>query len=168
MSRSPAPPLYESFAVPETRQDKPFPKLVIGEKWAQYVSGVVTQVNQSPARKAHVSLSGQVAAIPTTGLPIASVAPGVYRVSYRTRITTPGTISSSLTITISWTEGGIALSQAGAAIIGNTTSSFQFGTFVVRADANTPISYAAAYVSDVAGSMAFNLDITAEAVALDT
>ena len=168
MSTQPSPPIYEALAVPEERTPRPFPKLVMSVGWIQYLSGVVTRINTAASRLVHVRLTGQHASIATTGLSLGSVAPGIYRVSYRTRVTTPATVSSSLTVTLSWTEGGVAQSRVGAVLIGNSVTTYDFATIPIRADVSTPISYAVAYASVGATAMVFDLDVIGESLALDT
>ena len=164
----PAPPLYEALAVPEERQQRPFPKLVMAVRWVQYFSGLVTQINTAASRLVHVRLVLQQATIPTTGLPLGTIVAGVYRVSYRARVTQAASNSSSFTVTISWTEGGVAQSRVAAAFAGNSVTTYDFATIVLRADANTPVSYATTYQSNGATSMQHDLDLVAESLALDS
>lgn len=89
---------------------------------------------------------------------------GLYRVSYRQRVTTPGTVSSSLTATIGWREGGVTQSQSGAAMTGNTTTTQQNGTLFVRADSGTLITYGFAYASVGGTVMVYNADVAVELV----
>ena len=42
-----------------------------------------------------------------------------------------------LIVTIGFTDGGVAQSFSGAAIVGNTTTTFQSGTLVIRIDSAT-------------------------------
>ena len=86
----------------------------------------------------------------------------MYRVTYTARVTTPATTSSSLTITISWTAGGVTQSIVGAAMTGNTTATLQTATMAPKIDQATPISYATTYVSVGATPMAYELDVILE------
>jgi hypothetical protein len=109
---------------------------------------------------AAVSVSGQNAAIALTSLiPSAN---GRYRVSYHARVTTAAGVSSSLQVTITATEGGVTCNYADAAYTGNATNAPQSGSFVVKADPSTPLSYSTAYASNAAGAMVYTLDITVE------
>ena len=111
-----------------------------------------------------VTKTGQGAALSTTAIPITgSVDAGLYRVSYYARITTAAGVSSSLTVTIGWTRSAVSLSQAGAAMTGNTTATQQNGTLFVRADANASITYSTTYADGGgATSMQYELDVVVE------
>lgn len=162
------PPLNDPIAVVEDRlQAQKFPKLILGWEYIKWLGELATTVGNAPERKAKVALTGLVASIGVTPLPIASLSAGVWRVSYRFRITRAGTVSSSLQLTLGWTEGGVPISASGAAVVTNTTSSVQWGTFLVRVDGNTPISYSTTYASVGATAMQHDLDLVAEALALD-
>ena len=166
-----SPPLYEPVAVSDDLKHPlatRLPTLIMGYEWLRWISTLTSVVDASPSRKVHRRLSGQVAAIGATALAIGSVGAGIWRVSYFARITTPAGVSSSLTVSFGYQTGGVTQSDSGAAIVGNTTATHQFGTLVIRVDADTPISYSTAYASNPAGAMAYSLDVTAEALALDT
>jgi hypothetical protein len=92
----------------------------------------------------------------------------MWRLSYFARIHTVAGVSSSLTVGFSYVVDGVTQSDAGAAITGNLTTTHQFGTLVIRVDVDTPISYSTTYASDAAGIMAYDLDIVAEELAIDT
>lgn len=110
-----------------------------------------------------VTVAAQTASIGTTAL-VASAAAGLYRVSWFFRITTAASVSSSLLVTIAGTDGGISYTQAGAAVTGNTTATVQSGSFLVRADQASPISYSTTYAS-VGTPMSYSLSLTVEALA---
>lgn len=163
------PPLFEDVAVPEdVLQRKKVPKLIMGFEWLQWFGEMVVAVDAAPSRQTSVHKTAQTASIGTTPLPLGSIPPGVWRVSYYARITTPGSVSSTLTVTISWTDGAIACSASGTAITGNTTATVQFGTLVIRSDDGTPISYATTYGSVGGTPMQYALDVVIESLALDT
>src|SRR3990167_5870091 len=167
---SASPPIQEAFAVVGDLKHplaKKLPRLIAGFEWLQYFSAQAASIDEKPSRKATVNLSGQGAAITTTPIPLGSIPPGIWRISYIAQITTAAGVSSSLTVTISWTANGLAKSASGAAITGNTTTTVQFGTLIIRVDDSTPISYATAYASDAVGVMRYALDIVAEELALD-
>lgn len=135
----------------------------VSPKWADWLLALVTRVNTTPCRLKVVTLTTQTASIGTTALPLGTLTEGMYRVSYAARITTPGTVSSSLTVTIGWTQA-VALSQAGAAMTGNTTATQQNGSFLIRVDAATTITYATTYASAGATAMVYRLDVVVEQV----
>lgn len=115
---------------------------------------------------APVSLATQSASIGATPIPTAALAPGLYVVQTYMRITTPGAVSSSLTVTVSFTDGGIACSMSGAALTSNTTASVQGNVFPIRIDQATPITYATTYASNAVGQMVYSLVVALTQIAL--
>lgn len=114
---------------------------------------------------APVSLAAQNASISATPLVSAVLPAGLYRVSWYARITTVAGVSSSLAVTIGWTEGAVSLALSGAALTGNTTTTVQSGMVLLNIDNNTPITYATTYASNAAGVMKYELVMTVERVA---
>ena len=165
-----APPTNEPIAVPDDRRHplaSKLPKLMVNLEWLKYFGGQSGEIDEKTARKAKANLSGQTASVGTTPFPLGSIAPGIWRISYTARITTPATTSSSLTVTITWTDGGVTMTQTGAAITGNTTATGQSGSVVIRVDASTPISYSTTYASVGGMPMAHALDLVCELLAAD-
>lgn len=132
--------------------------------WKSWLQALAQQTDAAPFRLQTVSLDGQGAAIATTSVPIASLALGLYRITYALRITRAASSSSSATVTIGWIAGTVACSQAFAAVTGNTTDTVQSGSLLVRGDANAPITYAVAYASSGGTSMLFSIDLVVEAI----
>lgn len=94
--------------------------------------------------------AGFSAAIANTALvPVAAA--GTYRISIYARVLTPASVNSSLIPTVTTTDGGIACAQSGDALVSNATNAPKSWHFIVKADPSTPISYAFAYVSNLAG-----------------
>lgn len=121
------------------------------EAWWASVPGVVGTV----------SLTTQGAAITATAVPFTPTG-GLYRVSTYIRLTRAATTSSSLTVTMAWTDGGVACSWAGTALTGNTTATLEGACRPIRCDAGTSITYAVAYASVGATSAQFALDVRVE------
>lgn len=109
------------------------------------------------------TVSGSGASIGVTALG-AAVAPGIYRVSFYARITRPGTVSSSLTVTLSWTDGGVACTKSFTAITGNTTGTTGSETYLVRSDSGTNVSYSTTYASVGATTMTYDLVVELESI----
>ena len=107
------------------------------------------------------------ASLAITPLPLGELPAGIWRVSYHARVTTPASVSSSLEVTISWTDGGVSQSATGAAMTGNLTTTVGFGTLPIRIDADTPVSVATIYASTGAQAMIYRLDVVLESLALD-
>ena len=137
------------------------PTRFLSSLWRDWFTALRDAIHLAVARAASTSVTAQSAAISSTTAH-AVTETGLYRVSYRARITTAATVSSSLTVTVGWTDTGVACSQAGAAMTGNTTTTQQSGQVVVYADAATAITYSTAYVTSGATSMAYALAVVVE------
>ena len=133
------------------------------ETWIPYfqnqnsISSTAIRQTTSP-----VSVSAQTASIGTTSIPTSSLSSGLYRVTYYCRITTAASVSSSLIVSFTWTDGGISCSLSSAALTGNTTSTVGTGTALINIDASSPISYATTYASVGVPAMSYSLSITLE------
>ena len=136
----------------------------LAETWRRWFGRMPDTLNSIPNIQKRVSLSSQGASISATDLGGAAVlAAGTYRATYYARISTAASVNSSLTVTLAWTDG-VAQTYSGAAIIGNTTTTYQTGTLMFRADASSAITYATTYASNAAGEMKYTLDIVLERV----
>jgi hypothetical protein len=138
-------------------------KFVATQELIDWATNLAGDVDASPARLKTVPLTQQSASIGTTTIPTGALGGGLYRVSWYARITTPGSVSSSLTITIGWTEG-VTLSASGAAMTGNTTGTVQSGSMLIRIDGSSPITYSTVYASAGATAMQYRLDVVLEQV----
>ncbi len=136
----------------------------VGFSWDKYLADMGVQVAARPERVSVVDISGQTASIGATPLPIGSITHGVYRISYYARITTAAGVSSSLTVEFDWPDGGVSVTHTGAAITGNTVTTFQDDVITMDVDSSGPIRYNTTYASDAAGAMAYKLVITCEKV----
>ena len=132
--------------------------------WTQFLRTLVLKANRAPFRMgSQVRLTGQAAALTATALPTGTLDhTGVYRVSYHARVTQAATTSSSLTVTVGYTDGGVAVTRASAALTGNTTASATGADVVVRADTNTTLTYATSYSSSGGTPMQYALDVSVE------
>lgn len=153
MSDDLAPPPLHTPMVDRLRQ--------VTKVWENYYRSRDTRIQAGSALLQAVDLtdSPASASIPATPFSLGTVAAGLYRVSYHAKITTAATTSSSLLVTVTYTRGGFTCNQSGAAIIDNTTSTVGSGTFLLRADGSTAISYSTTYVSVGATPMAYELDM---------
>lgn len=134
----------------------------VWERWMAWLEQAMRDVDRTVGR---VKTRSEGAAITTTAVPTPVLATGLYVVRYAIRVARAATSSSSLTVTVGWTDGGVACSQAGAALTGNTTATQQNGAPVVRVDAGTTITYAVAYASVGATSCLYDLDVAVTEVA---
>jgi hypothetical protein len=140
------------------------PDRFLTEAWERWFDQLQIIIEACAVRIASVSLTDQDGPIVPTDLTDGGLDSGLYRVSYYARITTPATINSSLTISVFWTDGGINQEFTGAAIVGNTTQSFQSETQLIHVDALSPVRYEVDYLSVGAQSMEYALYITLEEV----
>lgn len=113
---------------------------------------------------ARVALTGQTAAIVTTAA-FTTLAAGSYEISYYLRKTVADGVNSSATVTVGWTESGIALSESAAALVTDTTSAQQSGIKTVDCDAATDITYAVAYASNTPAKMTFRITVIVKRLA---
>lgn len=136
---------------------------IINRRWYLWLFQLWGRVRESVAQVGSAFVrSSQTAAIVTATV-YTTTQTGLYRISYRMRVTLAASVSSSLTMTLGWREGGVTQSQAGAALTGNTTTTQQNGTLFVRADSGTTITAAVAYTS-VGTAMQYATDVAVEQV----
>lgn len=129
---------------------------MITKVWANWLRALVNRAQVAAYAVITVALTGQSASIGLTSLvPSAS---GLYRVSYRFRVTTAAGVTSSLQVSVATTEGGVTCTQSSAAYTGNATGAPQSGSFIVRADAATPLQYSSTYASNPVAAMIYALD----------
>lgn len=135
----------------------------VSSLWSNWFTALRDAINLVPARVFSVRREAQGAAISsTTALTVPET--GVYRMTYQARITQAATVSSSLTVTLEWVDGGVTCSQSGAAITGNLVTTVQSGSIVVYADSASAITYSTAYASVGATSMTYALSVFVEQV----
>ena len=132
--------------------------------WLQWWSRVPDTLESIPNIINTVSLTAQNASLSATDFSGIVLPEGLYRASYYARITTAAGVSSSLTVALAWTDGGVAMSLTGAAITGNTTGTYQSGSTILHADENTDINYSTTYASNAAGVMQYRLDLSLEKI----
>lgn len=127
--------------------------------WQQLIDGFV----KTPTA-ATVERTNQGAVIATTSAYLVRAA-GLYRVSYYTRKTVADGVSSSLTVTLGWTDHAVPLTEAGAALATDTVSTQQSGSKLIYADANSDITFAVAYASNTPGAMRYQIEVSVEQLA---
>jgi hypothetical protein len=155
-------PLLETDRDPRTGQERTTG--FISDAWYEYLRQSHDRINAGPERLNQVtSKTAQTASIGTTSI-VAAPSAGYYRVSVYARITTAASTSSSLIVTISWTDGGVSCTRACTAITGNTTANTPDPPFSVflHSDAVLAISYATTYASVGGTPMAYRVDVALE------
>lgn len=137
---------------------------LITSPWADSLSQLTTSLGTVPQRVASASPTAQTASIGLTTLPT-SGSSGVFVFTYHADITVPASVSSSLIVTLTYTQNGVAKSKAWPAITGNTNSTVDSQTWMPVVDANTPISYSTTYAS-VGTAMQYGLVVILQSVQL--
>lgn len=127
-----------------------------------WLTSIGETTNNAPAPYSPASYTGQndsIGATPVTNTPLSS---GLYRLTYYCRVTSPASVSSSLTVGFSWIDGGVTCSVSGTPVTGNTTDTTGSQTYMVRIDGGTPITFSTTYASNAANEMVYSLDVFLE------
>lgn len=127
---------------------------------------LTTQQSQPVLTTTAVSLTGKSASIPITAFNTGTLSAGIYRFNYYAAVTTAAAVTSSLIVTLSWTDHGVAQTRSSAAMAGNTTTTNQSEVWPIHVDASSPVSYATTYASNVAATMIFTLYMALETIAI--
>ena len=160
-------PLSDPISTPRSRKVKPGQKDpnegMLSDPWIPFFTNQ-NQVIQSVSQvlTPTVELTDQSASIGLTAIPTNTLSAGVYRVSYYVRVTQAAGTSSSIIVTLSWTDGGVSCGMSSAALTGNLTSTVGTGTAVTEIDASSPISYSTTYASVGAPVMKYKLTVILE------
>ncbi len=139
---------------------------------------ISTTGNGLPVQYATVDLTAQTAAVGTTTLyAVPASGAGQYRLNWNAKVTTAGSVSSTLgALTIVYTDpdGVVQTITAGAQIAAgtiattstaNTTATVLLGLpMLLNCKASTNVTYAFAYAANAAASMAYNLHLKFEAL----
>jgi hypothetical protein len=134
-------------------------------EWRNYLQDLQNVGQASPQILPETTKAAQTAAIATTPLPLPGISAGYYRVSVYQLITAPAVTSSSLQVTIGWTDQSLAVSRQLAAITSNTLAASDGIAFPIHVDNASPITYAVAYASNGANQMTYNIGILIEQMA---
>lgn len=125
--------------------------------WQDWFARLPTTLGSIPNIVNVTELTEQNTSLSATDFSQHVLPPGLYRASYLARITTAAGVSSSLTVVLAWTDGGVAKSLAGTAITGNTTATYQTASVLIYVDAGTDVTYTTTYASNAAGAMKYGL-----------
>ena len=108
-----------------------------------------------------VTKTGQTASLATTAV-LTLTSSGWYRISTYARVTSPDGVSSSLSVTVGWTENAQALTKTSAAMTGDTVTTGQSTETPVYADASTDLTVATTYASNTPNLMVYEVMAIAE------
>jgi len=139
-------------------------KRFMTQAWQTHFRDVTTSIAKAPEKQSIVQLPQQAGGF-FGSFPVAGLAAGLYRVSASVRVKTPADTSSSVALSLLWTDGGLACSEVLIApVTGNTPSSTGSGEALIRIDGGTPISYSVSYASVAANVMVYELRLVLEAM----
>ena len=136
---------------------------ILTQPWQIWLRGVVDALNASSQVQKSVTGTPTGSSITTTALLADTGSAGVFRVSWFLRITQAATTSSSVAVSVGFTDG-VALTISGSAVTGNTTTTIQQQTILVRCDANSALTYSTTYSSVGATSMQYAVSVVVERV----
>jgi hypothetical protein len=136
----------------------------MSDPWVDYMSRMASTIQQAATRIRSANLLDQGASIAATDISGTALKEGLYRFSFHARVTVAAGISSELTVTLSWTDGGVAQSEASKPQAGNTTDSRIHGDILIHIDAGSPVRYETTYVSAGPPEMEYRLDVILEVV----
>lgn len=134
--------------------------------WADWlIRSLVNGVQNAPQSVTPgPELVNQSASVGVTPFNLGSIVAGRYRMSWTARVTTAASVSSSLTVTVSYTRKGVSCTQTSGAMTSNATGQPASGVFLINSDGGSPISYSTTYASTGAPVMVYELDATIESV----
>lgn len=134
-------------------------------EWRNYLQTLQTVGQAAPQILQETAVQAQTAAITTTPITLPGISAGFYRVCVYFVITIAAAVSSSLTVTIGWTDNGNPSSRVIPALTTNTLGANGGQDMTIHVDNNSPITYAVAYASNAANQMTYNIGIVVEQMA---
>jgi len=133
--------------------------------WTRWLLALFGTVSAQPTvLGTRVNLTKQGASIPSTAFPVPALIGGLVRVSWYLRITKVATTSSSVNVTIGYTESSLALSISSTPVTGNSLTSVQSGSALLMTDQASALTYQTTYVSNAAGEMQYRFAACVEQV----
>jgi hypothetical protein len=158
-------PLDDAIASPARWTNKPDPQSgKLTSAWVEFFSRLTGNVQANPTRVGSASVTGQYASISPTDLSNGTFGAGLYRISYYVRITQAAAVSSSITISLDWTDSGVACAYSGPALTSNATNASQSNSQLIVIDTSSPVRYSTTYASSGAPFMKYRLSVTIEQV----
>jgi hypothetical protein len=127
--------------------------------WVKFFVNLTRRAMASPEPIGAVSVTAQAASLAATSVTTPILTAGRYQIAYYARVTQAATTSSSLSVTIRHTDGGVDVDQTTAAATGNTTGTVLSGTFIASVDASTTLKYLTTYASVGGTPMQYRLSL---------
>jgi hypothetical protein len=152
------PPYQDEF---EELDDQEQPTGFFSRAWLNFFDRLWARTAAGPRKLKRVTVV-VTAVVGTTPFALGELAAGLYRVSWNGRVKTPAGATSSFQVTLGYTDGGVAQTFLGDVLNGNTTTTKESQSKVVRIDVGTAITYALAYASNPAAAMVGALDFLIE------
>lgn len=135
----------------------------MNDRWFRWLSAFVGRVTIGVQKVASLHRAGLSSSLVATTAYTVTQTGIVFLVSWRAGVTTAAGVSSSIAVTISWTnDAGVACSKAFAAQAGNTTGTADGDDVPIRPKSGTPIQYSTTYASNPAAAMQYDLDIVVQ------
>lgn len=128
-------------------------------RWQDLINGF--QTTPSVAAIQHLTQNASIA----TATAWTTRMPGNYRIGVAVLKTVADGVTSSLTVTVGWTRGGIARTKTFAALTTDAAGANDCNLWQFYADGATNLTYAIAYASNTPGQMKYHADITIERLA---
>jgi hypothetical protein len=123
-------------------------------------NGVTTAGAGVPSIRSSAFLTSKSTSLGSTHL-LTSARAGLYRIDYAVEVVQAATTSSSIQVALGWNNGAV-MSYLGTAKTGNTTTTYDQGSIVVRSAAAQALDYATTYTSSGATPMLYDLSIRVE------
>lgn len=158
--------MAETFAPLPQNTDLVSTARKITRDWVDFFVSILTRVEATPKELTAVRLDAQAASIATANL-TAVLSAGSYRVSTYVVVTQAPTTSGDVTVTLSWTHGGV-LRSVDLQTLTWTSGLINavLGEVVMTVDADTSITYQTVYHSVGATPLKYALHFTVEQVVL--
>lgn len=134
--------------------------------WYRWLSKLVgLSANSATILGSTVSLTNQHASIGLTGIPLPTLANGLYRVTYYARLTTNDGVSSSLAVTIGYTDKAVTCTIAPrVTLTADAVTAGLTDSVMVRIDQSSQLSYKTTYASNTPNKAIYDLVIIVEQI----
>lgn len=132
----------------------------ITDVWTRYFEQVLVPQIQSSTILVDRYSNGEAPltdALPATILTELLPATGLYLVLLAVQIVTAAGVSSSVSVTVTWTSNGVVQQEIFGPVVNGTTTDHLSTAYAILADGGTPVSILTTYASNPANAMAYNL-----------
>lgn len=131
--------------------------------WEAFFRLLQAMVQLMPRQLYANDVEGQAAAIGATAIPFPVDTSSLYRITARLRVATPADSSSTVTVTIRWTEkAGATAAQVSKTLATNVLGDQVTLTELLEPDLTQPLTFEVAYASVGAQDLVYDLDVLLE------